>query len=173
MNDFSKWTPNIHCHVYIDGDVVSDFLECHKKGRCVKDGKDCDFFMGIKTTEGSKGCCGLKLEKAIDNPPDRRLCFAPNRISTAVFAPSANLGKECDEFERFLIEKGWRRFVQIGRFDEQQKIFDFKLNILQLGVFNAMLIAKYFLEKGFRLDEDFSEQGAVELLKQEEQLLKL
>ena len=173
MNDFSKWTPNLDCHVYIDGDVVSDFRNCPRKGRCVSNGKDCDFFMGIKTTEGSKGCCGFKLEKEMDNPPKRQLSFSPNRISTAVYPSTAHLVKEIGEFEQFLTDNGWRRFVQIGRFDKERNLFDFKMNTLRLGVFNAMLIAKFFLEKGFSLNEELSEQGAVDLLKQEDQLLKI
>jgi hypothetical protein len=163
--DVKQWTPNIECHTNIDGDVRSDYVECLKLGWCVNNGKNCDFFMGIETKEGNKGCCGLKLEEASENPPDRILCFAPNRITTAIFAPDANLEKEVGEFKEFISLNGWSEYVQIGRFDDERKIFDFKIKTLDIGLLNAINIAIYFLEKAFRIDEERSEPYAMEWLK--------
>lgn len=159
-----QWTPNINCQTYEDGEVRSDYVECLKFGWCRNNGKECEFFMGMK--DDNKGCCQLKLEEASENPPDRILCFSPNRITTAIFAPDADLEKEVQEFKRYIELNGWHEYVQVGRFDDERKIFDFKINTLQIGLLNAINIAIYFLEKNFRIDEERSEPYAMKWLKE-------
>lgn len=95
----------------------------------------------------------------------KRLCFAPNRITVVCCDSNDCLKEEVSTFKDFLQEKGWSGYVQIGRFDDMRNIFDFKINTIYLNSSQSIEIAKFFLEKGFLLDEEWSEPGAVQKLK--------
>lgn len=171
--DYKKWEENMNCHTFIDGDVQSDFTTCPKEGSCVSDGVSCDSFMGIKTTEGSKGCCWLKVQQDNSLKREKRLCLCPNRTSTVCYPPDVSLEEEVGKFNAFLTSNGWDKHVKIGRFDDSEKVFDFKVNNIFLGTFSVLRIANYFLHQSFILDVEKSESGIVELIKQENRIMNL